>query len=62
LWLTYSRYLTPKGAAIQGRTEPGGIVPTVAVDEPDVDFGAAAPTTDPILDKALERAKIKVAA
>jgi carboxyl-terminal processing protease len=62
LWLTYSRYLTPKGAAIQGRTEPGGIVPTVAVDEPDVDFGAAAPTTDPILDKALERAKVKVAA
>jgi carboxyl-terminal processing protease len=62
LWLTYSRYLTPKGAAIQGRTEPGGIVPTVAVDEPDVDFGAAAPTTDPILDKALERAKVKAAA
>jgi carboxyl-terminal processing protease len=62
LWLTYSRYLTPKGAAIQGRTEPGGIVPTVAVDEPDVDFGAAAPTTDAILDKALERAKVKAAA
>ena len=32
-----------------------GLEPTVAVDEPDVEFGQPAPTTDPILDKALER-------
>jgi len=62
LWLTYTRYLTPKGASIQGRAEPGGITPAIVVDEPDVEFGAAAPTTDPILDKALERAKVKAAA
>ena len=32
-----------------------GLEPTVPVDEPDVEFGAPAPTTDPILEKALER-------
>ena len=36
--------------------------PTVAVDEPDVEFGQPAPTTDPILDKALERLGQKKAA
>ena len=39
LWLTYARYLTPNGNPIQGR----GLEPDVAVDEPDVDFGAPAP-------------------
>jgi carboxyl-terminal processing protease len=58
LWLTYARYLTPNGQPIQGR----GLEPSVVVDEPDVDFGAAPPTTDPILDTALERVKAKVAA
>ena len=29
--------------------------PTVAVDEPDVEFGQPPPTSDPVLDKALER-------
>jgi carboxyl-terminal processing protease len=57
LWLTYARYLTPKGNAIQGR----GLEPDVAVDDPDVEFGAPAPDKDPILDTALERVK-KVAA
>ena len=38
LWLTYARYLTPKGNPIQGR----GLEPDVVVDEPDVEFGAAA--------------------
>ena len=42
LWLTYARYLTPKGNPIQGR----GLEPDVAVDEPDVEFGAAAPDKD----------------
>jgi hypothetical protein len=30
------------------------VEPTVAVEEPDVEFGAAAPATDPILTKAIE--------
>ena len=34
----------------------------VAVDEPDVEFGAPATDKDPILDAALERVKLKVAA
>jgi carboxyl-terminal processing protease len=58
LWLTYARYLTPKGNPIQGR----GIEPDVPVDEPDVEFGAPRPETDPILDTAIERAKVKAAA
>jgi carboxyl-terminal processing protease len=58
LWLTYSRYLTPDGQPIQGK----GLEPKVPVDEPDVEFGAAAPTTDPILDAAVERARQKRAA
>jgi carboxyl-terminal processing protease len=58
LWLTYARYLTPDGQAIQGR----GLEPDVQVDDPDVEFGAPAPTADPILDAAVERAKTKRAA
>ena len=58
LWLTYARYLTPKGNPIQGR----GLEPDVAIDEPDVEFGAPAPEKDLILDAALERMKVKVAA
>lgn len=50
LWLTYLRWLTPNGTAIHGT----GLTPTVAVAEPDMEFGAPRPTTDPILDKALE--------
>ena len=42
LWLTYARYLTPNGNPIQGR----GLEPDVAVDEPDVEFGAPAPEKD----------------
>jgi carboxyl-terminal processing protease len=58
LWLTYARYITPNGNPIQGR----GVEPDLAVDEPDVEFGTVAPTTDPILDAALERIKVKIAA
>lgn len=50
LWLTYKRWLTPKGTPIHGT----GLTPEVAVAEPDVEFGAPRPTADPILDKALE--------
>jgi carboxyl-terminal processing protease len=58
LWLTYARYLTPDGKPIHGK----GLDPTVQVDEPDVEFGSAAPTTDPVLDSAIQRAKTKQAA
>ena len=51
LWLTYARYLTPAGDAIQGK----GLTPDVEVDEPDVDFGEAPPEKDAILDTAIDR-------
>jgi len=46
-------YLTPDGEPIHEK----GLVPAVAVEVPEVDFGAPAPTADPILEKALERLK-----
>jgi len=59
LWLSNTRYLTPAGTPLHEK----GLEPTVAVDESDVvEFGAPAPTTDPILDKALERLAGKKAA
>jgi carboxyl-terminal processing protease len=58
LWLTYARYLTPSGNPIQGR----GIEPNVVVEEPEVEFGAPAPEKDPILETAIARVKVKVAA
>ena len=58
LWLTSSRYLTPKGAPLHQR----GLEPAVVVDEPDVEFGQPAPTADPVLDKAIERLSVKKAA
>lgn len=51
LWISTVRYLTPNGTAIHEK----GLTPDVAVNEPDVEFGAAAPTGDPILEKAIER-------
>ncbi len=58
LWITYARYLTPDGKPIHGK----GLEPKVQVEEPDVDFGAPAPTEDPILDAAVERATARRAA
>ena len=58
LWLTYARYLTPGGETIQGK----GLTPDVGVDEPDVDFDQPRPTTDPILNAAIERITKKKAA
>jgi carboxyl-terminal processing protease len=55
LWLTYARYLTPKGEPIHGR----GLQPDVQVEDPDVEFGVAQGPNDPILDAALERIKAK---
>jgi carboxyl-terminal processing protease len=58
LWLTTTRYLTPAGTPLHEK----GLEPAVAVDEPDVEFGQPAPTTDNTLDKALERFSAKKAA
>ena len=59
LWLSTTRYLTPAGAPLHEK----GLEPTVAVDEPEAtEFGQPAPTTDPILDKAIERLSEKKAA
>ncbi len=58
LWLSTMRYLTPSGAQLHEK----GLEPTVAVDEPDVEFGQPAPTADPIFDKAVERFSEKKAA
>ena len=52
LWLTYARWLTPKGTAIHGT----GLIPAVPVAEPDLEFGAPPSHEDPILDKAIETA------
>ena len=55
LWLTYARYLTPAGEPLHGR----GLQPDIHVEEPDLEFGAVAPTSDPILDAALAKARAK---
>ena len=57
LWLTYAKYLTPKGDPIHGK----GIEPDVRVEEPDVEFGAAAPEKDIMLDTAVEHLRKKIA-
>jgi carboxyl-terminal processing protease len=59
LWLSTSRFLTPAGAQLHEK----GLEPAIAVDEPEVnEFGAQPPTTDPVLDKAIEHLSEKKAA
>ena len=58
LWLSTARYLTPAGTPLHEK----GLEPAVPVDEPDVEFGQPAPTTDAALEKALERLAQKAAA
>ncbi len=53
LWMTYARYLASDGEPIHGR----GLPPDVAVESPSVGFDDAAPATDEMLNKALERLK-----
>ena len=50
LWLSTARFVTPDGTSIHEK----GLTPDTAVAEPEVEFGATAGPTDPILDKALE--------
>jgi carboxyl-terminal processing protease len=56
LWLTASRYLLPSGQPLQG------LEPDVAVEQPDVEFGAPPPTADETLQRATERLSRKAAA
>jgi carboxyl-terminal processing protease len=56
--LSYLRYLAPNGNAIHEK----GLQPEVQVDEPDVEFGTTAPTTDVTLQRALEYFSQKKAA
>jgi len=58
LWLSTVRYVAPNDTVIHEK----GLKPSVIVEAPDVDFGAAPPTTDPVLDKALEAIGLKKAA
>lgn len=58
LLLTHLLYLTPSGTPILEK----GLMPTVAVAQPDVEFGEAAPAKDDTLDKAIEALAAKAAA
>lgn len=51
LWLSTARFVAPDGTPIHEK----GLTPDVEVAEPDVEFGEAPPSGDPILDKALEQ-------
>lgn len=58
LWLTHQRYLTPAGEPIHGR----GLEPDVRIEEPSLEFGAAAPEQDEMLDAALTHMRTRRAA
>ena len=57
LWITYAKYLTPKGDPIHGR----GIEPDERIDDPDVEFGSPAPEKDVMLDAAIDHVRKKTA-
>lgn len=50
LVLTHLLYLTASGGVIN----ENGLPPDIAVEQPDLEFGAPTPTTDATLDKAIE--------
>ena len=58
LLLTHLFYLTPGGGSIHEK----GLVPDIAVEQPALEFGQAAPTEDPVLEKALAAFEEKKAA
>ncbi len=53
LILTHLLYLSPTEAVINEK----GLVPDVPVEQPDIDFGDPAPTTDVTLDRAIEHVR-----
>jgi carboxyl-terminal processing protease len=58
LMLTHLIYLTPTSVAIHEK----GLVPDVAVEQPDIDFGQPPAAKDATLDKAIESLTVKAAA
>ena len=58
LMLTHLVYLTPASVAIHEK----GLIPDVAVEQPEVEFGQVPPATDATLDKAIESLAMKTAA
>lgn len=58
LLISNSWYLTPAAAAIHEK----GLAPQVEIESADVEFGAAPPARDAVLDKAIERLTAKAAA
>lgn len=58
LLLTHLIYMTPASVAIHEK----GLIPDVAVEQPEVEFGQAAPAKDATLDKAIESLTVKAAA
>ena len=58
LMLTHLIYMTPASVAIHEK----GLIPDVAVEQPDQDFGQPAPTTDATLQKAIDALTTKAAA
>jgi carboxyl-terminal processing protease len=56
LWMSYAWYLTPAGNPIHER----GVQPDVAIEQPDIDFGAEPPVADATLDKAVERLRSRL--
>jgi carboxyl-terminal processing protease len=58
LWLTYQRYLTPAGDPIHEK----GLAPDVAIEQPEIEFGAPAPTPDEALQRALQHLSTRKAA
>jgi carboxyl-terminal processing protease len=58
LMLTHLVYMTPASVAIHEK----GLVPDVAVEQPDVDFGQPPAAKDATLDKAIESLMVKAAA
>ena len=58
LMLTHLIYMTPASVAIHEK----GLVPDIAVEQPDQDFGQPAPTTDATLQEAIDTLTTKAAA
>lgn len=58
LMLTHLIYMTPASVAIHEK----GLIPDLAVEQPDVEFGQAPPAKDAALDKAIESLTVKSAA